>query len=367
MEIPAWPQSDEREAELLRSVLESSQWGGFHPYVTQWEQSFARYQGAAHGIAAFNGTVTLEIALEVLGIAAGDEVIVPAISFVSTATAVSRTGALPVFVDIEPFSFNIDPEQVSDAVTSRTKAVIAVHFGGAMCRMDRLREICSARGLHVIEDAAHAHGSEWYGRRAGSLGIAGSFSFQNGKVLCCGEGGMLVASDDCFAEHARSLINQGRVAGRPYFEHHRLGTNGRMTGLQAAILLAQFERLDDQIERRTGNARRLRQLAPTIRWQEVPAAVTRNSHYLLCGRVAGGREKLMKALTAAGVPATPFYPHPLYRNPAYQQPNSCRVLPCPRTEEYLSDAFWLPHRVLLSDAGTIEEIGAILRSVTERE
>src|SRR4051812_34471955 len=129
MHIPSWPQADESEAGLLRAVLESPQWGGFHPFVAEFEQSFAAYQHATHGISAFNGTVTLELALEVLGITAGDEVIVPAISFISTATAVSRVGATPVFVDLGENTFNLDPLRVREAVTPRTKAVIAVHFG----------------------------------------------------------------------------------------------------------------------------------------------------------------------------------------------------------------------------------------------
>src|SRR5689334_4551934 len=202
MHIPPWPQADERESELLRMVLESSQWGGFHPFVAEFEQSFAAYQHARHGISAFNGTVTLELALTLLGIRPGDEVIIPAISFVSTATAVSRLGAIPVFVDIEPWSFNIDPERARDAITSRTRAILAVHFGGAMCRITALADLCRRHNLHLLEDAAHAHGAEWNHKRSGSFGIAGSFSFQNGKVLCSGEGGMLVTSDDHFAERA---------------------------------------------------------------------------------------------------------------------------------------------------------------------
>jgi 3-amino-5-hydroxybenzoate synthase len=366
MNIPSWPQFDEREAELLHLVLESPQWGGFHPFVMQFEESFSRYQGGTEGISACNGTVTLEVALSALGIGPGDEVIVPAISFISTATSASRLGALPVFVDIEPFSFNIDPEQVRAAITPRTKAVIAVHFGGTMCRIDCLRQICGETGIHLIEDAAHAHGSEWNGRRAGSFGIAGSFSFQNGKVLCAGEGGMLVTSDAGFGDLARSLINQGRMKGRPFYEHYLLSTNFRMTGWQAALLIAQFERLDGQIETRTENARRLRNWcsgASAVEWQQEAPEVTRNSYYLLCGRIRGGRARrdgLVRRLVEAGIPCTPFYPHTLYQNPAYQNAGSCRILPCPNAEAYLEDAFWLPHRVLLSDPDTIDEIGSIL-------
>lgn len=372
MNIPSWPQADEREAELLRIVLESPQWGGFHPFVSEFEQSFAAYQQARHGISAFNGTVTLELALQVLGVGAGDEVIVPAISFVSTATAVSRAGALPVFVDIERGSFNIDPERVRQAITSKTKAVIAVHFGGTMCDMAALGGICRERELFLIEDAAHAAGSEWSGKRAGSFGIAGSFSFQNGKVLSAGEGGMLVTSDDRLAEVARSVANCGRMAGRSFYEHARVGTNFRLGAFQAAVLLAQFDRLPEQIERRTGNANLLKQLladVDDIEWQEQRPEITQNCFYLLVGRVCGGREArdaIQRALEAGGAPSTPFYPHTLYQNPAYAR-GGCRVEACPVAEKSIRDSFWLPHRVLLANEDTIREVAAVMRAALTAE
>src|SRR4051795_6442572 len=273
MQIPSWPQSDEREAELLRMVLDSPQWGGFHPFVAEFEVSFASYQHAKYGIAACNGTVTLELALELLGIGAGDEVIVPAISFISTATAVSRVGAVPVFVDVGQDTYNLDAARVREAVTERSKAVVAVHFGGTMCDIDELERICHEHHLHLIEDAAHAHGSEWRSNRAGSFGIAGSFSFQNGKVLCAGEGGMLVTSDESLAERARSVVNCGRIRGRSFYEHSRLGTNYRLGAFQAAVLLAQFERLPDQIAHRARSAQLLKNALADlgeIVWQTQP-------------------------------------------------------------------------------------------------
>ena len=372
MNIPDWPQADEREAELLRMVLESPQWGGFHPFVTEFEESFAAYHQAARGISAFNGTVTLELALEVLGIGGDDEVIVPAISFVSTATAVSRVGAVPVFVDIERGSFNLAPGLVREALSPRTKAVIAVHFGGTMCNMDELLVICRENNLYLIEDAAHAAGSEWNRKRAGSFGIAASFSFQNGKVLSSGEGGMLITSDDGFVERAHSVANCGRVPGGSFYEHHRIGTNFRMTGFQAAVLLAQFERLPEQIERRTANARLLKELLADfaeISWQEQPSSITRNCFYLLVGQVAGpvgARDAFCRALLGSGVPCTPFYPHTLYQNPAYRN-SGCRMMPCPVAEESIRDAFWLPHRVLLADKDTIRQVGEAMKAAVTAE
>ena len=366
MNIPSWPQGDEREAELFRMVLESPQWGGFHPFVAEFEQSFAAYQHTVHGISACNGTVTLELALTVLGIGSGDEVIVPAISFISTATAISRVGAIPVFIDIEAESFNIDPQRVRKALSPKTKAIMAVHFGGAMCRVDHLDQVCREYNLFLVEDAAHAAGAEWSGKRAGGFGIAGSFSFQNGKVLTSGEGGMLVTSDNDFAERARSIANCGRSPGSDFYHHVRLGTNFRLTAFQAAVLLAQFERLPEQIARRTANAQLLKRLlsdVEEIRWQEQPREVTQNPQYLLIGRIAANsvqRDEFCDRLTAASVPCTPFYPHTMYQNPLYRDA-ACRILPCPIAEARIRNSFWLPHRVLLAQEDTIYQVAEAIR------
>jgi dTDP-4-amino-4,6-dideoxygalactose transaminase len=371
VEIPSWPQPTERESELLRTVLDSPQWGGFHPFVAEFEESFAAYQHCDYGISAFNGTVTLELALAVLGIGAGDEVIVPSVSFVSTATAVSRAGAVPVFVDIEPYSFNIDPDRAAEAITPRTRAIIAVHFGGTLADVDSLVRLTAKHGIVLIEDAAHAHGSEWNHRRAGSFGICGSFSFQNGKVLCAGEGGMLVTNDRDFADKAKAFANQGRKPGESYHKHFTLGTNFRMTGFQAAVLIAQFESLPEQIARRMENAALLKTLLadrPKLIWQKQPEQVTQNSFYLLPARLEDAtinRDEFCKALDAGQVPCAPFYPFPLYRNPLYQQESPCRALPCPNAEAYVKNAFWLPHRVLLAEKATVLEVAQTIRSTLE--
>ena len=347
-------------------VLDSPQWGGFHPFVAEFEASFASYQHAKYGIAAFNGTVTLELALELLGIGAGDEVIVPAISFISTATAVSRVGAVPVFVDIGQDTYNLDPGRVREAVTERTKAVMAVHFGGTMCEINELDRICREHGFYLIEDAAHAQGSEWHGQRAGSFGVAGSFSFQNGKVLCAGEGGMLVSSEKSLAEGARSVVNCGRTPGRSFYEHSRLGTNYRLGAFQAAVLLAQFERLPDQIVHRSRSVALLKRALSDVHeivWQMQPDAVTQNSWYLAVGRLRSsevGRDTFVRSLNDAGIPCTPFYPHTLYQNPLYRKEN-CKVMECPVAERSLRDSFWFPHRVLLADEETITRMAEVIR------
>ena len=367
IKIPEWPQADEREAEMLRDVLNSPQWGGFHPFVQEFERSFAVYQHAKHAISAANGTLTLELALNVLGIGRGDEVILPAISFFSSASAVARVGAVPVFVDIGEESFNIDTQRVKEAMTPRTKAVMAVHFGGVLCDIPALQRLCDEAGVVLLEDAAHAHGAEWNGRRAGSFGRFGSFSFQNGKVLTAGEGGALVTSDDSLAEQARSIANCGRKAGCNFYEHYSVGTNIRLSGFQAAVLICQLERLPAQIKKRTENARLLKHLLTDVEeiiWQQEPAEQTQNPQYLLTGRLknsAADHHLLCSELSARNIPCAPFYPHTLYQNPVFRE-SPCRVMECPVAEARINDAFWLGHRLLLADEETIRSCAGLMRS-----
>lgn len=373
MRLPEWPIHTEKAMDYLRQVLESHQWGGFHPIVAELEKRFSHYQQCSHGIAMMNGTVTLETALQAANIGPNDEVIVPSISFVSTATAVSRVGAVPVFVDIEPYSFNMDPASVEQALSPATRAIIIVHFGGPFAAMDQLLAFARKHNLVVIEDAAHAHGSEWEGKRAGTFGDMASFSFQNSKVLTAGEGGMVTLNDDALAERVRSIANQGRMPGHSFFTHFELGTNLRITALQAAVLMAQMDLLDEQIERRTRNAALfLSELADIegIHWQDVPAQVNRNSWYLVLGRVdaaklGGDRNAFCEALEAEQIPATPFYPHTLFENPLYQK-LPCRVMDAPISKACVQDAFWLAHRVLLGDDATTVAIAAGVRRAVER-
>jgi dTDP-4-amino-4,6-dideoxygalactose transaminase len=363
MGIPSWPVSGARERELLDEVLASDRWGGYHPFVARFEKEFAAFQQCRFGLSACNGTVTIEMALEALGVGEGDEVIVPAISFISTATAVSRLGAIPVFVDIEPDTFNIDAACIRAAIGAKTRAVIPVHFGGPMADMDAIIAVASAHGLPIIEDAAHAHGSEWNGARAGSIGAIGSFSFQNSKAMTAGEGGILVSNDEALIDRAHEILDQGRRKGEGWFFHYTLGTNYRITAWQSAVLIAQLERLPEQNLRRARNAAMVRERladAPGLSFQRVPNAARVHTNYLLLGRVEGDRNAFHGRLTAAGFPCTPFYPHTLYENPLYSGRTNCRVMPCPHAEARIRDAFWIPHRALL---GTEEDTVALTDAI----
>ena len=363
---PPWPVSGPRELELVQKVLFSDQWGGYHPYVGELEQLFAHLHDATHGVALANGSVALEVALQALGIGRGDEVIVPAHSFIATATAVTRVGAKPVFVDIERESFNIDLGAVEAAMSSSAKAVIVVHFGGLLLNMDQAAKTIEKTGLTLVEDAAHAHGAEWMGQRAGGMGRVGTFSFQNSKSMTAGEGGMIITSDDALAERMRSLINCGRRSGSGWFEHFEAATNLRLTGLQAAVLRAQLERLPDQIRVRQRNRAVLEENLKVagLHLQALPEGATVHTHYILPGwveedKLGASRDELVEALNAEGVPIRPFYPHPLYRNALYKT-EPCRRTECPVAEQAVKDSFWLPQRVLMgSEEDTLDIVRAV--------
>ena len=362
---PAWPEVDESDRLALMQVLESRVWGGYHPSVAELERRMAADHGVRFGIAVANGTVSLEIALAAAGVRPGDEVIVPPISFVASATAIARVGAVPVFADVDPKTINLDPRGAADAITERTRAIVLVHFAGCPADLDAFTRLCADRNLALIEDCAHAPGAVWSGRPVGGFGAFGSFSFQASKNLTAGEGGMLLTDDPDLAETARSIAHQGRRTGGAWYEHVRLGTNARLTGFQAALLLSQLKRLPDHVRRRHAAAARLRDglkavegLVPTP--VVLDPRVGAHAHHIFSMRLdadvfGAPRDQVVAALVAEGVPATVSYPHPLYRNALFDtQPH--RVETCANAEAYCRDGIWLPHQALLADAAWIDAV-----------
>jgi L-glutamine:2-deoxy-scyllo-inosose/3-amino-2,3-dideoxy-scyllo-inosose aminotransferase len=245
--------------ELLGQVVQSGYWGFDGPLEAEFERRFAAYQDAEHGLCVANGTVALQLALEALDVGAGDEVIVPAITWQATAAAALDINAVPVLADVDPGTWCIDPAEVERLITPRTRAIIAVHLYGSLADMDRLCEIGARHQIPVIEDCAHAHGSRWRGRGTGSWGTLGCFSFQLFKTLTAGEGGFVTTNDPALAERVYSLRNCGRRRPGSADEHWRPIQSGnyRMTELQAAVLLAQLDVFDGQADQRDANARRL--------------------------------------------------------------------------------------------------------------
>jgi dTDP-4-amino-4,6-dideoxygalactose transaminase len=398
--FPAWPVHDQREVEAVTAVVESGKWFRFAytaggpdiSHSAEFAQKFAEYHGARYGIATANGTGSLEILFRAISLAPGDEVILPAYTYVATASAVLANQGVPVFVDMDPDTYQMDMARVEAAITPRTRAVEPVHFGGQAVDMDRLLDIAHRHNLAVIEDAAHAHGAEWRGQKLGSLGVAGSFSFQLSKNMTAGEGGMIITSDSALAALCESYLNSGREAGRPWYEFHRLGWNYRMTEFQAAILQVQLSRLQEQNVRRMENARYLSQqlgeiggLAPT-RWDE---RATKHSFHLYILRYnpeqmdGVPRERFLAALAAEGIPCAagymaPLYCSPLFLNkdftghgappsPIYDGLDYARYTElCPVTERACQqEAIWLAQTVLLGTRQDMDDIIAGFRKVKE--
>lgn len=216
---PSWPTWDEAEERALLEVLHSGEWGGYAAGVGEFEQRFAALTGTAHCVTTSNGTVSLVAALAALGVSAGDEVLVPAYTFAATANAVALLGARPVFVDIEPGTWNLDAAAAEAAITDRTRAIVPVHFAGHPVDLDVLLPLAERHGLAVLEDAAHAPGSSWRGRPVGSFGSLASFSFQGFKNLTAGEGGAVVGDDRALIDRAWGMANHGRVRDGSWYEH----------------------------------------------------------------------------------------------------------------------------------------------------
>ncbi len=339
---PAWPVWDEREEQSLLEVLRSGRWGmtnGSH--VQRFEELWARFQHAQYCVCVVNGTSALEIALRALALEPGDEVITPPYTFVATPSAALLVGAIPIFADIDPETYELDPAAVEAAITPRTRAIIPVHIAGCPPDMDGILTLARQHNLAVIEDAAQAHGAAWRGRRVGALGDLGTFSFQASKNLNAGEGGAIVTNDEALYGRLWSLHNVGRLPTpewrtRGWYQHEILGFNYRLTEFQAALLLAQFTRLEEQMARREAGARYLdRALAaiPGIHPQRSDPGVTAHAHHLYIFRYDatcfGGhpREAFLEALRAEGIPCSPGYV-PLHHAPAIRTAVSqlCRRL-----------------------------------------
>jgi len=385
--FPEWPIFGEVEERYLLRALRSGKWGRLAGNdVSQFEKTFAEYHQAKHAIAVVNGTVGLRLALIAAGIGEGDEVIVPPYTFLATASAVIEANATPVFADLELDTFNIDPASVESLVTARTKAIIPVHLAGQPADLDALAAIAKRHNLIVIEDAAHAHGAEYKGRRVGAIGQMGMFSFQSSKNLCSGEGGIVLTNHDDLAERLRSIHNCGRIAGAAWYEHFTIGGNYRLSEFQGAVLNAQWTRFDQQTSTRDANgkylAQRIAQI-PGLYPQRRGPECTRHSYHLFCFRVVApefgmSRDALIAALTAEGIPSLAGYLIPLYRqklfeNLAFGPYRGCqrahpdldyRRTSCPNCETICyQQGAWLEQRLLLGTRADMDDIADALEKI----
>jgi len=400
--FPSWPIYGQQEERALLEVLHSGRWwSGTQAYhdansvdvpskVAAFESSFAAYCGATYGLACATGTAALEIALKAAGIGPGDEVIVPPYTFLATASAPLLVGAIPVFCDIQADTLNLDPGRIEEAITPYTRAIIPVHFAGLAADMERIIAVARAHNLFVLEDAAHAHGATSNGRHLGTLGDAGTFSFQASKNMTAGEGGLILTGDAHLAEMCNSYIWAGRKLGFAWYDHFRLGWNYRLTEFQAAILSQQLTRLPQQVATRTSNGFRLNRLLeeiPGIQPLAIPPWVTQHSFHLYIIRLDShafgvGREEFVAALEAEGIPCSSGYAHPLYRNPMFLEnqfhANGAQFSPrqahidfaryaesCPSAEQACRETVWIEHRVLLASPQAVDDVARAIQKIYE--
>ncbi len=373
---PAWPEHDHREVQNLTRVVQSGNWGGFpSPNVLAGEfaEEFAAHHNAKYGVCTTGGTTALEVALRACGLQRGDEVLVPALTFYATAFAALVQGFKPVFVDIDPDTWCIDPAQIERQITPYTRAILPVHLGSRMADMDRIMEIARARDLRVVEDCAHVHGGAWRGRGAGSIGDVGCFSFQSSKLMTCGEGGIMITSDDAIEERLHAYVNSGRVktSDRTAAEGSMLGWNYRMTEFHAAVLLAQLERLPEQIERRNRNIEHLeRRVAKTEGVSTLPHddRMTARSGYGVILRYderawrGASRNRFARTLYAEGMRLEAAFYTPVYSNPLFAWRDAMidvdyTDVSCPVAERAAgNEMIWLPHDIFLGDEADIDDL-----------
>lgn len=312
-----------REKEYVADCMESGWISSVGKYVELFEAEFAKFCGVRHAVSCCNGTAALHLSLAALGVGPGDEVIVPTLTFVATANAVTYCGARPVFVDSEPESWNLDPAQVAAKITPRTKGIIAVHLYGNPVDVDALRELASRHGLFLLEDAAEAHGALHRGRRAGSLGDIAAFSFYGNKIIATGEGGMVTTDDDALAARVRLLRGQGMDPERRYW-FPVVGYNYRMMNIPAAIGLAQLERAGWHIGRRREIAAAYKRLLGGVTGLERQAEreYVRHAYWMftvvLSDVEADERDRLMARLHDAGIETRPVF-YPVHNLPPYRE------------------------------------------------
>lgn len=376
---PRWPLIGQRDKELLNEVLSSTTWGGtgLGPKITALNKRFAEYCDCKYGAAVANGTVSMELVLEAWGIGPGDEVIVPAATFWATSVAPHHQGATVVYADIDPKTANLDPARFEEAITAKTKAVIPVDIAGHPCDMDPIMEIAGKHGIKVLEDAAQAHGATYKGRKAGSLGHAGSFSFQQSKNLQSGEGGFITSNDQDLIDRIHYSIGKfGRGVREKYAGHihYNFGWNACYTEIQAAITLGQFERLEEQTQKRFENAKALIQDLQGIDGFEpfeYQPYCTRHAHHLFLARFDSAkfdgvtRAQFLAGINAEGVLCSSFYPMALYKQPVYETKSrlQMRHLPCPVTERLINELVFFEQNVLLDEPERVALIAEAVKKL----
>jgi len=342
----------------INEVIENTAFAG-GPFVAKFEQEFAKYCGTKHAIGVGNGTDALWMALIALGVGAGDEVITTPNTFIATAEAISLAGAIPVFVDIDEKTHNMNPALIEASITKKTKAIIPVHLFGQPADMDPIMAVANKHGLQVIEDACQAHGAEYKGRKAGSIGIIGCFSFYPGKNLgAYGEGGGITTNDDALAAKMRMFRDHGQA--KKYY-HDIIGWNARLDGIQGAVLNVKLKYLGNWTEARRKHAKDYTAGLSTVKDIIVPleAEYAKHVYHIYAIRVKD-RDKLMSYLGEKGISCGIHYPVPLHLQAAYGFLNKCEGS-FPIAEKCASQYLSLPMFAELTD----EQVSYVIDQIKE--
>jgi perosamine synthetase len=359
------PDITDLEIEAVVSVLKSNRLS-LGPWMDAFEHHVAAWVDVPFGIAVSSGTAGLHLCLVALGIGLGDEVIVPSFTFIAAANAIRYVGATPVFVDVEAESLNLDPARVEDSITSRTRAIIAVHTFGRAARMQPLLDLSVRHGLRLIEDACEALGATCNGAQVGSFGDAAVFAFYPNKQITTGEGGMIVTRNSRLAEDLRALRNQGRYPSDGWHQHSVLGFNYRLSEMQCALGTSQMSRLPDILSNRRAVAERYTELLKNDPRIELPSPGTPGSLVswfvyvvrLQLGRFVTSRDHVAEQMANAGVPTGRYFA-PIHQQPAY---NGCRVVkPLPVTEQESLRTLALPFSTRLGD----EDVSRVVETLVQ--
>lgn len=360
----------EKELEYAIDCLKSNWISSKGKYIDEFEKRFANYCDCKYGISTTSGTTALHLALASLGIGSGDEVIIPTFTMIATAFAIIYTGARPVLVDAEPEAWNIDTTKIEERITPRTRVIMPVHIYGHPCNMDPIMEIAEKHNLYVTEDAAEAHGAEYKGRKAGSIGHVNCFSFYANKIITTGEGGMVVTNDPTIAEKARRLKDLAHSSGKRFL-HIDIGFNYRMTNIQAAIGLAQFEKIDELVERRRANAYLYNSLLKAIEGIKLPPEKewARNVYWMYSILIEEGfgmsRDELMERLREEDIETRAFF-IPMHQQPAFQNMGLFQGESYPVAEELGEGGLYLPSGSGLREE-QIDYVATAIKLIRERK
>ena len=389
--FPSWPVIEQNDEKGWMQVLMTGKWNRLDGhFAREFETTWARMLGARYGLATASGTTALLTSANALGIGPGDEVIVPPYTFVATVNIVLMQHALPVFVDTDPETFQIDARKIEAAITPRTRCIIPVHLGGSAADLDTILDVARRHNLSVIEDACQAHLAEWRHKKVSTLGNLGCFSFQASKNLNSGEGGAILTNDEGLYEYCLSFHNQGRGRYNSGFGYVRNGANFRMTEFQGALLLQQLTRLEAQSRVRTENAVYLTKLLreiPGISPARMYDGCTRNAYHLYMfhydsAHFAGlPRSRFLKALSAEGVPASGGY-IPLNKEPFLKEALSSRAFRaiysareqaeyeernhCPENDKLCERAVWFTQTMFLGARSDMDQIAEAIRKIQKQ-